>query len=236
MRQYSDFLSHGEPTAACGMSLEREALRRLRRSKGRELVHEFTELDGQPVVRYAQARVMERSCVECHSTHDQSPRKDWRVGDVRGVPEIIRPLDKDEARVGVAPPPGPPAGAHWSRARPAGGKHARGEGRPQTLVNLIVGQACGCRTRRQHSCIELQINRSGSLNGAVLRDRQGRRYDQSFCGGPSQPPLSEASRRRRFTRAIKYEAPIETAFLARKNPGHRPGTLWGSGPSRRLAC
>jgi adenylate cyclase len=45
---------------------------------------------------------MERSCVECHSTHDQSPRKDWRIGDVRGVLEIIRPLDKDEARVGEA--------------------------------------------------------------------------------------------------------------------------------------
>jgi adenylate cyclase len=56
-------------------------------------------MGGQRVVRYAQARVMERSCVECHSTHDQSPRKDWQVGDVRGVLEIIRPLDKDEARV-----------------------------------------------------------------------------------------------------------------------------------------
>jgi hypothetical protein len=45
---------------------------------------------------------MERSCVECHSTHDQSPRKDWKVGDVRGVLEIIRPLGKDEARVSEA--------------------------------------------------------------------------------------------------------------------------------------
>ncbi|MCI0362200.1 MAG: DUF3365 domain-containing protein, partial [Planctomycetaceae bacterium] len=45
---------------------------------------------------------MERSCVECHNTHPQSRRKDWQVGDVRGVLEIIRPLDKDEARVGEA--------------------------------------------------------------------------------------------------------------------------------------
>src|SRR5262249_19040032 len=79
-----------------------EALRRLRRSKGRETVHEFTELGGQPVVRFAQARIMERSCVECHSTHPQSPRKDWQIGDVRGGLEIIRPLDKDESRVGEA--------------------------------------------------------------------------------------------------------------------------------------
>ena len=78
------------------------ALRRLRRSKGRETVHEFTEIGGQRVVRYAQARVMKRTCVECHNTHPQSPRKDWQEGDVRGVLVIIRPLDKDEARVGEA--------------------------------------------------------------------------------------------------------------------------------------
>jgi hypothetical protein len=45
---------------------------------------------------------MERSCVECHNTHPQSPRTDWQERDVRGVLEIIRPLDKDEARVGAA--------------------------------------------------------------------------------------------------------------------------------------
>jgi eukaryotic-like serine/threonine-protein kinase len=102
VRQYSDhpfpWRTGGGPQDA----FEREALLRLRQSKGQETVHEFTELGGQRVVRYAQARVMERSCVECHNTHPQSPRKDWQVGDVRGVLEIIRPLDKDEARVGEA--------------------------------------------------------------------------------------------------------------------------------------
>ena len=67
-----------------------------------ETVHEFTEIDGRRVVRYAQARVMQRTCVEFHRTHPQSPRKDWKEGDVRGVLVIIRPLDKDEARVGEA--------------------------------------------------------------------------------------------------------------------------------------
>jgi hypothetical protein len=45
---------------------------------------------------------MKRTCVECHNTHPKSPRKDWQEGDVRGVLVIIRPLDKDEARVGEA--------------------------------------------------------------------------------------------------------------------------------------
>jgi hypothetical protein len=102
VRQYSDYPFPWRTDGGPRDEFEREALRRLRQSKGRETVHEFTEVDGQRVVRYAQARVMDRSCVECHSTHDQSPRKDWQVGDVRGVLEIIRPLDKDEARVSDA--------------------------------------------------------------------------------------------------------------------------------------
>ena len=102
VRQYSDYPFPWRTDGGPRDEFEREALRRLRQSKGQETVHEFTEVGGRRVVRYAQARVMERSCVECHSTHDQSPRKDWQVGDVRGVLEIIRPLDKDEARVSEA--------------------------------------------------------------------------------------------------------------------------------------
>jgi serine/threonine protein kinase len=101
VRQYSDYpfpWRVGGPRD----EFEREALRRLRQSRGRETVHEFTEVGGQRVVRYAQARVMERSCVECHNSHPQSPRTDWQEGDVRGVLEIIRPLDQDEARVSAA--------------------------------------------------------------------------------------------------------------------------------------
>jgi hypothetical protein len=102
VRQYSDYPFPWRANSGPRDDFEREALLRLRQSKGQEAVHEFTESGGQRVVRYAQARVMERSCVECHNTHPQSPRKDWQEGDVRGVLEIIRPLDKDEARVGEA--------------------------------------------------------------------------------------------------------------------------------------
>src|SRR5439155_6238888 len=89
VRQYSDYPFPWRTDGGPRDEFEREALRRLSQSKGRESVHEFTEVGGRRVVRYAQARVMDRSCVECHSTHDQSPRKDWQVGDVRGVLEII---------------------------------------------------------------------------------------------------------------------------------------------------
>jgi serine/threonine protein kinase len=102
VRQYSDYPFPWRTGGGPRDDFERAALLRLRQSKGEETSHEFTEIDGQPVVRYAQARVMERTCVECHNTHPQSPRKDWREGDVRGVLVIIRPLGKEEARVGEA--------------------------------------------------------------------------------------------------------------------------------------
>src|SRR4029450_7135395 len=97
-RQYSNRPFPWRTDGGPREEFERAALLRLRQSKGQETVHEFTEIGGQRVVRYAQARVMQRSCVECHNTLSDSPRKDWQEGDVRGVLEIIRPLDKDEAR------------------------------------------------------------------------------------------------------------------------------------------
>jgi serine/threonine protein kinase len=102
VRQYSDYPFPWRVDGGVRDDFERAALLRLRQTKGQQTSHEFTEIDGQRVVRYAQARVMQRPCVECHNTHPQSPRKDWREGDVRGVLVITRPLDKDEARVGEA--------------------------------------------------------------------------------------------------------------------------------------
>jgi hypothetical protein len=102
VRQYSDHPFPWRTDGGPRDEFERAALQRLRESKGQETAYEFTEIDGRRVVRFAQARVMKRTCVECHNTHPQSPRKDWREGDVRGVLVIIRPLDKDEARVGEA--------------------------------------------------------------------------------------------------------------------------------------
>jgi adenylate cyclase len=90
VRQYSVYPFLWRTGGGPRDEFERHALWRLGQSKGQETVHEFTEMDGQRVVRYAQARVMERSCVDCHNTNPQSPRKDWQEGDVRGVLEIIR--------------------------------------------------------------------------------------------------------------------------------------------------
>ncbi len=44
-------------------------------------------------LRYAEADVMKPSCIACHNSHPDSPRTDWQVGDVRGIVEVIQPLD-----------------------------------------------------------------------------------------------------------------------------------------------
>jgi serine/threonine protein kinase len=100
VRQYSDYPFPWRKGGGPRDDFERAALVRLRQSNGRETLHEFTEYGGQRVVRYAQARVMQRTCVECHNTHPQSTRKNWREGDVRGALVIIQPLGKEEARLG----------------------------------------------------------------------------------------------------------------------------------------
>ena len=42
---------------------------------------------------------MKQACVDCHNSHPSSPRLDWKVGEVRGVLEIVRPLDADIGRI-----------------------------------------------------------------------------------------------------------------------------------------
>ncbi|MGH7162867.1 MAG: ATP-binding protein, partial [Planctomycetota bacterium] len=57
----------------------------------------FEEVDGRRSLRYAVADLMEQGCVDCHNGHSDSPKRDWKVGDVRGVLEMIRPTDEVEA-------------------------------------------------------------------------------------------------------------------------------------------
>lgn len=77
---------------------EREALQRLTEDPTRPFYQFVDDYQGGPALRHATARVMKESCVNCHNTHPDSTKRDWKVGDVRGVLEIIRPLGRDRAR------------------------------------------------------------------------------------------------------------------------------------------
>lgn len=60
--------------------------------------HEFPEQNGRRSLRYAKAQIMKQSCVDCHNHAEASPKKDWAVGDVVGVLEVTRPLDREIQR------------------------------------------------------------------------------------------------------------------------------------------
>jgi PAS domain S-box-containing protein len=76
---------------------EREALRELSANPGKPFFR-FEDYERRHSLRYAVADILESHCVECHYNHPDSPKRDWKVGDVRGVLEVIRPLDHNIAR------------------------------------------------------------------------------------------------------------------------------------------
>jgi serine/threonine protein kinase len=97
VRHYSDHPFRSRRDGGPRDDLEREALARLR-ARPDEPFHHFETYQGRQVLRYFTARRMRASCVDCHNRHADSTKRDWRVGDVRGVLEIVRPLDDDIAR------------------------------------------------------------------------------------------------------------------------------------------
>ena len=68
-------------------------------------------------VRIAAPIRMESACVRCHNAHPLSPKTDWKVGDVRGIQEIVPGIRRSAANVsrlqvpaGLLRPGGPSAG------------------------------------------------------------------------------------------------------------------------------
>jgi len=54
---------------------------------------EFSSHKDKKILRYAVADKMCENCLNCQNTHPDSPRTDWTSGDVRGVLEVIIPMD-----------------------------------------------------------------------------------------------------------------------------------------------
>ena len=76
---------------------EMEALQAFRKEPD---LKTFTKLDGNGLgrssYRLATPILMRQACVTCHNTHPDSPRRDWKVGDVRGIQEVsVRGLRVD---------------------------------------------------------------------------------------------------------------------------------------------
>jgi serine/threonine protein kinase len=97
VRLYSDYPFRTRKDGGPKDDFEREALDRLRENPD-EPVYRFEDFQGRPALRYATARRMQATCVSCHNGHQDSTYKTWKEGDVPGVLEIIRPLDRDVSR------------------------------------------------------------------------------------------------------------------------------------------
>ena len=72
---------------------EMEALTALERNPKAPFYREEV-INGRLSMRYATADVMSQACVDCHNSHPETPKVGWKVGDVRGVVEIITPIDQ----------------------------------------------------------------------------------------------------------------------------------------------
>jgi len=102
VRLYSDHPFPFRKDGGARDDFEKEALLHLRKQPDKPFFR-FEDYQGRPSLRYGTAVSMKAGCVACHNTHPESPKTDWKVGDVRGVQEIIRPLDSAvaETRAGL---------------------------------------------------------------------------------------------------------------------------------------
>jgi PAS domain S-box-containing protein len=78
-------------------SFEKNALQAFREDSQ---LKSYTQLEGnglgRSAYRLATPVLMRQACVTCHNAHPDSPKRDWKVGDVRGIQEVtVRGLRVD---------------------------------------------------------------------------------------------------------------------------------------------
>ncbi|HTM10013.1 MAG TPA: ATP-binding protein [Verrucomicrobiae bacterium] len=92
IRIFSEYPFHFRTETGPRDAFEKEALAELQRHPDKPF-YRFENFQGHPSLRYATAISMQASCIPCHNSHPESPKTNWRVGDIRGVQEIIQKLD-----------------------------------------------------------------------------------------------------------------------------------------------
>jgi class 3 adenylate cyclase len=85
-RFVSDFPFEGRPPHVMD-DFERNALASLRQNPKQPITDVSASLFSDRV-RLIAPIVMGAPCVNCHNSHPESPKRDWKVGDVRGIQEV----------------------------------------------------------------------------------------------------------------------------------------------------
>jgi class 3 adenylate cyclase len=75
-------------------AFERAALTTFRTQPSRRQLVDVAWHGWDNRVRLVAPIIMRQTCVACHNTHPDSPKRDWKIGDVRGIQEIsiIEPI------------------------------------------------------------------------------------------------------------------------------------------------
>jgi signal transduction histidine kinase len=66
-----------------------------------EPFYRFEQVEGRESLRFAKADLMQGECVECHNGHPDSPKRDWQIGQVGGMLEVVYPIDSLETVMGM---------------------------------------------------------------------------------------------------------------------------------------
>lgn len=77
-------------------TFERDALESLK-TNPTEPFFRLEDVDGKLSMRYAVSDRMRTACLQCHNSHPESPKKDWKEGELRGVVSVVVPVDQAEA-------------------------------------------------------------------------------------------------------------------------------------------
>ena len=93
-RIFSDYPYPWNKSGGTKDQFERDALIALTKSAGTPFFRVEGVDDGR-VLRFAKADIMRESCIGCHNSSSDSPKRDWKVGDVAGVLSITVPLNPE---------------------------------------------------------------------------------------------------------------------------------------------
>jgi adenylate cyclase len=85
-RFVSDYPFKNRPTHALDQ-FEINALRQLRQNSNQQLTQVSSTVFTDKA-RLIAPVIMGQACVNCHNSHPESPKVDWKVGDVRGIQEV----------------------------------------------------------------------------------------------------------------------------------------------------
>lgn len=101
LRLYSDLpFKFRSPEEGVLDNFESTAYESLKTNPDGEYFRVETNKNGDLVFRYAVADVMrDQACISCHNSHPDSPKTDWKLGEVRGALAVTIPLSSVSSAV-----------------------------------------------------------------------------------------------------------------------------------------